>query len=79
MKNQCDTLIYTTEQALEGYADLLGPEKVGSVREKLTTLKAALDGSADLAALRDAYSALENATFEIAEAMYGGGDAEPES
>lgn len=76
MKNQCDTLIYTTEQALEGYADLLGPEKSAAVREKLATLKAAIEGTADLAALREAYSTLENATFEIAEAMYGGNEGE---
>lgn len=77
MKNQCDTLIYTTEQALEGYADLLGPEKSQGVREKLETLRSALNGGAELAALKELYSALENATFEIAEAMYGG--TEPEA
>ena len=77
MKNQCDTLIYTTEQALEGYGDLLGPEKVAGVSEKLKALKTAIDASADLATLRDTYSTLENATFEIAEAMYGDeGEAE---
>ncbi|MFO0567380.1 MAG: molecular chaperone DnaK [Polyangiaceae bacterium] len=75
MRNQCDTLIYTTDAALEGYADLLGPEKIASVREKLDVLKAALGGGADLAFLREAYSALENATFEIAEAMYGDSEA----
>ena len=76
MKNQCDTLMYTTEQALEGYADLLGPEKVAGVREKLETLRAGLNGGSDLTALREAYSALENATFEIAEAMYGDSEGE---
>jgi molecular chaperone DnaK len=76
MKNQCDTLIYTTEQALEGYGDLLGPEKTAGIKEKLVALQAALEGGADLPSLRDTYSSLENATFEIAEAMYGG---EPEA
>ena len=33
LRNQAETLLYTTEQALEGYADLLGPEKVEAVRE----------------------------------------------
>jgi molecular chaperone DnaK len=73
MKNQCDTLIYTTEQALEGYGDLLGPDKVAGVREALDGLKAAVGGGADLTSLREAYSRLENATFEIAEAIYGTG------
>ena len=70
MKNQADTLIYTTEQALEGYADLLAPEKLQSVREDVIALKKMLETGANLDAVRDAYSRLENATFEIAEAMY---------
>ena len=70
MKNQAETLIYTTEQALEGYADLLAPEKLQSVHEDVVTLKKMLETGANLDAVREAYSRLENATFEIAEAMY---------
>jgi len=72
LKNQAETLIYTTEQALEAYADLLPPEKVDGVRDQVSTLKVMLESGADLASIRDCYSSLENATFEIAEAMYGG-------
>jgi molecular chaperone DnaK len=71
MRNQAETLIYTTEQALEGYADLLDAEKISSVSGDLATLKKMLESGADLESLRDAYARLENATFEIAEAMYG--------
>src|ERR1700742_1853068 len=38
MRNQAETLIYTTEQALEGYADLLEPEKLESVRQEVGLL-----------------------------------------
>jgi len=72
LKNQCETLLYTTEQALEAYADLLAPEKVDHVKECVTNLRGAVDGGADLDSLREMYTVLENATFEIAEAMYGG-------
>ncbi len=75
MRNQAETLIYTTEQALDGYADLLAPEKLESVRNEVMILKKMLETGASLEALRDAYSRLENATFEIAEAMYA--TAEP--
>jgi molecular chaperone DnaK len=78
LRNQAETLIYTTEQALEGYADLLEPEKVDSVRAELDELRQLLDGGGDLDSLRQAYSQLENATFEIAEAMYGG-EVDPSS
>jgi molecular chaperone DnaK len=69
-RNQAETLIYTTEQALDGYADLLQPERLESVKQDVDILKKMLESGANLDAVRDAYSRLENATFEIAEAMY---------
>lgn len=71
MRNQAEALVYTTEQALDGYADLLAPEKVVSMRGDVMALRALLDQNADLDTLRNAYTVLEKATFEIAEAMYG--------
>jgi molecular chaperone DnaK len=70
MRNQAETLIYTTEQALEGYADLLEAEKLGKVRGEVELLKKMLETGATLDSLRGAYAQLENSTFEIAEAMY---------
>jgi molecular chaperone DnaK len=72
MRNQAETLVYTTEQALEGYADLIDAEKLDHVRAEAQVLKDLLKGGATLDALREAYSRLETATFELAEAMYGG-------
>jgi molecular chaperone DnaK len=77
MRNQAETLIYTTEQALEGYADLLAPEKLEAVRNEVQVLKKMLETGANLETVREAYSRLENATFEIAEAMYATPDGEP--
>ena len=73
LRNQSETLIYTTEQALEGYADLLDPAKAATVKENLASLKLLLESEADAAVIREAYATLENATYEIAEAIYGGG------
>jgi molecular chaperone DnaK len=70
MRNQAETLIYTTEQALEGYADLLEPQKLDKVRGEVELLKKMLETGATLDALRGAYAQLESSTFEIAEAMY---------
>jgi molecular chaperone DnaK len=74
LRNQAETLIYTTEQALEGYGDLIGPDRVAAVKDDLLALKDSLDSGTDLQAIRDAYAQLETATFQIAEAMYGSGD-----
>ncbi len=71
LRNQAETLIYTTDQALEGYAELLGADKVEIVRQDLEALRGMLGSGAGIEMLRDAYARLENATFELAEAMYG--------
>ncbi|MES1185863.1 MAG: molecular chaperone DnaK [Myxococcales bacterium] len=70
MRNQAETLIYTTEQALEGYSDLLEPEKLEKVKGEVALLKKMMETGATLDSLRGAYAQLENSTFEIAEAMY---------
>jgi len=71
LRNQAETLVYTTGQAIEGYADLLDAERVEQIRADVENLRGLLDTGADLETLREAYGQLENATFEIAEAMYG--------
>jgi molecular chaperone DnaK len=71
LRNQAETMLYTTEQALESYADLIDAEKLAGVRAEAATLKDLLSGGASLDTLREAYGRLETATFELAEAMYG--------
>jgi molecular chaperone DnaK len=72
VRNQSEALLYTTEQALDSYADLLPAERVEAVKSDLATLRSLLaSGSSDVSQIRASYAALEQATFEIAEAMYG--------
>ncbi len=71
LRNQAETLVYTTEQALEGYADLILPELLEEVQRDCDVLRELLDArSDDFEALRAAYSTLEGAAFRIAESMY---------
>jgi molecular chaperone DnaK len=71
MRNQAETLAYTTEQALEGYADLIDAAKLDEVRARVGLLRDLLTSGAPLDALRSAYAELEASTFELAEALYG--------
>jgi molecular chaperone DnaK len=71
MRNQAETLLYTTEQALEGYADLLDPAQLENVRAEAASLRKMLETGASLETLRAAYTQLETVTFQLAEAMYG--------
>jgi molecular chaperone DnaK len=70
LRNQAETLVYTTEQALEGYGDLLDAELLGAVKQDCIDLRRLLEGGGDLESLRAAYAKLEGAAFKIAESMY---------
>jgi molecular chaperone DnaK len=72
LRNQAETLLYTTESALEGYANLVDAETLEETRVQAAALREMLEKKADLASIRDAYQALEAMTFAIAEKMYGG-------
>ena len=71
VRNQAETLVYTTQQALEGYGDLLEPALLEEVKGDCDSLRHLLDTGGDLESLRSAYSRLEGAAFRIAESMYG--------
>jgi len=77
LRNQAETLLYTTEAALEGYADLVDAAMLEDTRALAVALRGLLGGNADLAQIRDAYQKLEAMTFSIAEKMYGAGDEPP--
>ena len=74
LRNQAETLIYTTEEALNAYGDLLDPVRAAEVQADIEELRAMLASGSDIDAIREAHAQLENAAFEIAEAMYGGVD-----
>jgi molecular chaperone DnaK len=76
LRNQAETLLYTTEAALEGYADLVDGKMLEDTRAIAQELRGLLESQADLAQIRDAYQKLEAMTFAIAEKMYGGGGGE---
>jgi len=72
LKNQAETMIYTTEQAIEAYGELLPPEQADAVRQQIQNLRAMLASGASADAIKSAYMELENSAYDIAEAMYGG-------
>ncbi len=75
VRNQAETLLYTTEAALEGYADFVDAKMMSDTRALAKGLRTLLESGAELGKIRDGYQQLEAMTFLIAEKMYGGGDA----
>src|SRR5512140_2349642 len=73
LRNQAETLLYTTEAALEGYANLVDQAMLDDARQRAKQLRMLLESQADIGTVRDAYQKLEALTFQIAESLYGGG------
>ena len=77
LRNQAETLLYTTNQALDGYADLVEAEVLDAARQQAEHLRGLLDGAGDVSAIREAHQNLEVMVFAIAEKMYGAADEAP--
>jgi molecular chaperone DnaK len=77
IRTQAETLVYTTEAALEGYADLVDQDMLDEARALAGALRQSLEARGDVRSIRDAYQKLEAITFQIAEKIYGVGDAPP--
>jgi molecular chaperone DnaK len=71
LRNQAETLLYTTEAALEGYQDLVDGEMIDKTKECCQRLRTLLDTQGDLTSIRSNYQDLEALTFKIAESLYG--------
>ncbi len=72
LRNQAETLLYTTEAALDGYANLVDTEVLDSAKAHAIDLRALLEEQGDIATIRESYQRLEALTFSIAEKLYGG-------
>jgi molecular chaperone DnaK len=71
LRNAAETLLYTTEQALEGYVDLVDAATLEDARTVAAELRVRLAQQADTRAIREGYQRLEALTFAIAEKLYG--------
>ena len=75
LRNQAETLLYTTEAALDGYADLVEAKMLDDTSVLASELRSLLETKADIGLIRNAYQKLEAMTFSIAEKMYGSAPA----
>ncbi len=71
VRNSAETLLYTTEAALDGYANLVEAQMLEDTKILAQELRSLLERQEELTRIRDAYQKLEAMTFAIAEKMYG--------
>ena len=72
LHNEAEGLLHTTEQALEGYAQLVSEEELARAKQAALKLRLALEAKSSGAAIRVAYQELEAVNFALADSLYGG-------
>ena len=69
IKNQADTLVYTTEKSLKEFGDKVGPGDKEKIEKSLDELKEKLKGD-DIEATKKAMETLTQASHKLAEEIY---------
>ncbi|MEK6564596.1 MAG: molecular chaperone DnaK [Candidatus Omnitrophota bacterium] len=69
IKNQADTLVYSTEKSLKEFGDKVSGEEKENIQKKLDELKEALKGK-DTARTKKATEELNSASHKLAEEIY---------
>ncbi len=72
LRNAAETLLYTTDAALEGYVDIVDADTLNETREAASRLRTLVESQGDIQSMRSAYQDLEARTFQLAEKLYGG-------
>lgn len=78
LRNQADTLLYSTEKSLKENGDKISAEERGNIESALNQLKSVKDGS-DTAAIKAALESLTQSSHKLAEAMYAKASAEAQA
>ncbi len=72
LRNMIDTLLFTTDQSVEAYGELIEPKMRAGLAEAAAHLRKLVDAGAETTVLRSAYSDLETLVFVMSEMLYGG-------
>ena len=70
LRNSCDSLLYTSERAVEQFGELVAKPVIEAVTKDIEALRALLE-SGDAIAIREALQQLELSAFRMGEAVYG--------
>ena len=69
IKNQADTLVYTTEKSLKEFGDKVSPDDKEKIEKAMNELKEKLKGD-DIEAIKKAVETLTKASHKLAEEIY---------
>jgi molecular chaperone DnaK len=75
LRNMVEMLLFTTEQTIEGYGELIEEKMRSSLRECMAQLRKLVDSGADAQTIRNAYAELETLVFIMSETLYASAKA----
>ena len=78
VKNNAETLAYSTERSLKEHRDKLDESDASTIEGRITELRQALQGD-DLADIRAKTDALQESSHKLAEAVYAQATAQAQS
>ncbi|MFW6197422.1 MAG: Hsp70 family protein, partial [Myxococcota bacterium] len=73
LNNSAQSLLYTSEKAIEECADLVAEDVLEQVRQDIIHLKHLIESGGEAGAIKAALQALELSSYKIAESLYGEG------
>ncbi len=72
LRSTAEAMLFTSQNTVQEYGELIPEELRAQFAIDIQSLRAALDGNADIQTVRDLFAALEAGAYRIAEALYGG-------
>ncbi len=79
LRNRAEGLMYTTDRSLDEYADHFTDQQILDIEDALAVCRTVLDSGGNVDDLRVAIARLEDAAYQLADAMYAAAAAESEA
>ena len=78
LRNRAAGLLYTTDRSLDEYADQMTDQQIADIEDALAVCRDILDAQGHMDELHEAIARLEDAAYQLADAMYSQGAADGE-
>ena len=79
LRNRANGLLYTTDRSLDEYAEEMSDEQIAQIEDAIAVCREIVDSNGSVDELHEAIARLEDAAYQLADAMYAQGAFEAPS
>jgi molecular chaperone DnaK len=79
LRNRANGLLYTTDRSLDEYAEEMSDEQIAQIEDAIAVCREIVDANGTIDELHEAIARLEDAAYQLADAMYAQGAFEAPS